>query len=45
MIEKLMKQFGISEEHAIKIMQLDERIRKIKLAEMRDWREVKKLEF
>lgn len=37
--------FGLSEEHAAKIMALDEDVRKKKIEELRAWRECSKLTF
>ncbi|HER2960343.1 hypothetical protein [Streptococcus pyogenes] len=37
--------FGISEEHAAKIMALDEDVRTKKIEELRAWRECSKITF
>ncbi len=38
MIEQLMRQYNINEEHAIKIMQLDPESKRLKLQEMDEWK-------
>lgn len=45
MRETLISLFGISEEHAAKIMELDEDIRAKKIEELRAWRECSKVKF
>lgn len=37
--------FGLSEEHAVKIMALDEDVRTKKIEELRAWRECSKVTF
>ncbi|WP_283279128.1 hypothetical protein [Streptococcus dysgalactiae] len=45
MREMLISFFGISEEHAAKIMALEEDVRTKKIEELRAWRECSKVTF
>lgn len=45
MRETLTTFFGLSEEHAAKIMALDEDVRTKKIEELRAWRECSKVTF
>lgn len=45
MRETLISFFGVSEEHAAKIMALDEDVRAKKIEELRAWRECSKVIF
>lgn len=45
MRETLINFFGISEEHAAKIMALEEDVRTNKIEELRAWRECSKVTF